>query len=95
MLKRFCEVCNHEIKADELYFDLTPERCGNAIIGVDDDEQYAKTYIHNHANLCSKCFKDIFLRHRYPIKDDSALVNSQYPTSQHPSSGRYPWKENK
>lgn len=89
MLKRFCEVCNHEIKAEELYFDLTPERCGNAIIGVDDDELYAKPYIHNHANLCMDCFKAIFLRHRYPVEYDFA-VNCQYP-----SSGRYPWKENK
>lgn len=95
MFKRFCDVCKKEIKDRELYFDLTPERCNNEIIAVCDDEMYVKPYIYNHINLCGGCFKDIFLRHRYPIKDDFIPVNSQYPTSQHPSSGRYPWKEDK
>lgn len=79
MLKRFCDVCGSEIKDREIYFVLTPERCDNEIIAVNDDDMYVEPYIYNHANICGGRFKDIFLRKRYPLT----------------SSERYSWKENK
>ena len=69
MIKRFCDVCREEIPDSELYFDLTPERRGNTILGVTDDEElYVKPYIRNHAILCSECFRDVFLHGKYPSK---------------------------